>query len=134
MKNSTIALFGESEKGDYHKPYHCKSTEQLLCLLGHPPKDSRGIYYAIQVLLFERDLLYLRVKEEGFSYDDYLIGLRLLLDPSQIDSQTTVSALCLPGVGDKEIIQATSPICNTHHSVLLINEPDLYDYLTEMVT
>jgi hypothetical protein len=129
MKTYTVALFGEAEKGDYRKPCLCRTVNQLLELFGNPPLHSRGIYYAIQALLFQRSLLFLRVREEGFSYEDYLQGLYLLQKqpyPSGID------ALYLPGVGDREIIVAITPICEIYHSLLITNEADFYDYLTNV--
>jgi len=47
---------------------------------------------------------------------------------------TDISAICLPGVGDVEIIDAAVPLCKNHHSIIVTTEPDLYDYLTEVAT
>lgn len=129
MQIYTIALFGEAEKGEFRTPYACQSVEQLLDRFGHPPADSRGLYYAIQALLYQRDLIFFRVREEGFSYEDYLMGLRLLLQNRLV---TKLAAICLPGVGDVEIIEAISPICDAYHSILITDESDFYDYLTEI--
>lgn len=124
----TIALFGEAEKGEYHFPYIFGELPQLVDYLGHPPQDSRGLFYAVQALLFHRNLIYFRVKQEGFSYPDYFTGLKLLSDRDQF---TSISAICAPGVGSAEIIDAVVPICKMHHSILITNEADLYDYLTQ---
>ena len=129
MQSYTVALFGEAEKGDYRKPSLCKTVSQLLEVFGNPPLHSRGIYYAIQALLYHRSLLFFRVKEEGFSYEDYLLGLRLLQKQTLV---TDINAVCLPGVGNSEIIGAMAPICELYHSLLIINESDFYDYLTEI--
>lgn len=129
MKLYTIALFGEAERGEYKVPYFCQTMEQLLDNFGNPPKESRGIYYAIQALMYKRMLIFFRVKEEGFSYQEYLTGLHLLQKREIVPH---LSAICLPGVGDQEIIQATNPICALHHTLLITNEADLYDYLTEV--
>lgn len=126
MQSHTIALFGEAEKGDYQKPLLCKNLSQLLELFGNPPLHSHGIYYAIQALLYHRSLLFFRVKEEGFSYEDYLSGLHLLKKQTCVNG---ISAVCLPGVGNSEIIEAIVPICEIYHSLLIINESDFYDYL-----
>jgi len=126
-KRPAIFLFGEAEKGDFCIPQLCKSLPQLAELFGNPPEDSLGILYAVQALLYKRDLIFFRVKEEGFSFADYMKGIKLLQNKELISS---VSAICMPGVGDAEIIEATHPICTLHKSFLIVSERDLYDYLT----
>lgn len=128
MQTYTVALFGEAERGDYRTPFLCQTVAQLLELFGNPPLHSLGIYYAIQALLYHRSLLFFRVKEEGFSYEDYVRGLRFLKKQTIVPE---IEALCLPGVGDTEIIGALTPICELYHSLLIVNESDFYDYLTE---
>lgn len=123
----TIALFGEAEKGEYNFPYKFEKLPQLVDYLGHPPQDSRGLFYAVQALLFQRNLIYFRVQQEGFSYPDYLSGLRLLSNKDQY----SISAICAPGVGSMKIIDAVVPICAIHHSIFITNQADFYDYLTE---
>ena len=122
-----IFLFGEAEKGEFCTPLLCKSLSQLSDTLGNPPEESLGIQYAIQALLFERELVFYRVKEEGFSLSDYMKGLRLLQNKA-LGSE--LHAVCIPGVGDYEIINAMSGVCHLHKSLLVITEKDLYDYLT----
>lgn len=124
----TIALFGEAEKGEYNFPYYFDTLPQLVDYLGNPPEDSRGLFYAIQALMFHRNLIYFRVKQEGFSYPDYYMGLNLL---SNRDHFTSISAICAPGVGSMKIIDAVVPICKIHQSIFITNEADFYDYLTE---
>jgi hypothetical protein len=123
----TIALFGEAEKGDYHTAYFCRTLSDLVDHLGNPPSESQGIHCAVQALMYERDLIFIRVKEEGFSAHDYMVGLRLLERQTLIPA---ISAVCLPGVGDEEIIDAGTMICHKYDSVLITAEADLYDYLT----
>ena len=124
---STIFLFGEAERGDYCTPHLCRSLPQLADIFGNPPEDSQGISYAVQSLLYQRDIVFFRVKEEGFSIPDYRKGLRLL----QIkESIPLLSAIYIPGIGDNEFIQEASDICQIHKSLLVITEKDLYDYLT----
>ena len=127
MSNLTIALFGEAEKGDYRTAYHCKTLPQLVDYLGNPPPDSHGLYYAVQALLYKRELIFFRVKEEGFSDQDYYSGLRFLEKENLI---AKIVAYCLPGVGDSEIINTVIPICDQNNSIMITSEPDLYDYLT----
>ena len=73
-----VILFGEAELGEYHVPMHIQTVEQLFTTLGNPPEESQGIPYAIQALLYKRDLYYIRVKEEGFNTMDYLRGFKKL--------------------------------------------------------
>jgi hypothetical protein len=128
MEPYTIALFGEAEKGDYQTAYLCRNLPQLVEYLGNPPPNSLGLYIAIQALLYHRDLIFFRVQEEGFSFHDYLAGLRLLETQNLIGH---IGALCLPGVGDAEIIHAMTPFCIVHHTIIITSESDLYDYLTQ---
>lgn len=125
----TIFLFGEAEKGDFCTPFLCKSLPQLAETFGNPPEESLGLIYAVQALMFDRDLIYFRVKEEGFSIPDYMRGIRFLENK---ELSHHLSAICMPGVGDAKIIEATSPICSLHHSLLITTEGDLYDYLTSL--
>lgn len=129
MEAYTMALFGEAEKGEYRTAYFCRSLDQLLDVFGNPPPQSRGLHYAVQALLYHRDLIFFRVREEGFSHQDYMLGLKDLKNLSFLN----ISAICLPGVGDTEIIEAISPICAMYHSILITNEADFYDYLTELL-
>lgn len=126
MESYNIALFGEAEKGEYRTTYFCKSLVQLVDNLGNPPPESKGLYYAVQVLLFQYNLIFIRVREEGFSVQDYFSGLKLLRNQNLIPE---IAAICIPGVGSSEIIDATLPLCAVHHSIIITTEADLYDYL-----
>lgn len=122
-----VALFGEAEKGEFRRAHFCQTLVDLANKLGEPPsEDSQGLEYAIQALLYNREVLYFRVHEEGFSIQDYLLGLSYLEDRKLIPR---VSAICLPGVGDDKIIEASSSICALHKSFLILTDKDLYDYL-----
>ncbi|MBI2811277.1 MAG: hypothetical protein HYX67_10675 [Candidatus Melainabacteria bacterium] len=127
MRRHTVFLFGEAEKGDFCTPMFCKSLPQLAETFGNPPEESLGLLYAVQALMFERDLIFFRVKEEGFSVPDYMRGIRMLKNKEAFQS---LSAICMPGVGDSEIIEAASPICSLYKSFLITTERDLYDFLT----
>ncbi len=123
----TVALFGEAQKGEFQGAYYCKTLGQLSDYLGEPPsQDSRGLQYAIQAILFQRGVLFFRVHEEGFSMQDYMQGLQFL-EKEKIPS---LSAICLPGVGNHEIIERTTPVVEAHGSFLILSEDDLYDFLT----
>jgi hypothetical protein len=122
-----VFLFGEAEKGEFCTPLVYKSLPQLAEELGNPPQDSKGILYAVQTLMYDRELIFFRVKEEGFSREDYMRGLNLLKNK---DFFSPLSAICMPGVGDGEIIHAMSPLCSLYQSFLIVDEKDLYDYLT----
>lgn len=122
-----IALFGESEKGAFKTPHILNALPQLVDLLGNPPSESEGLFFAVQAILYNRDLLFFRVAEEGFSRIDYMSGLKILGNPEKVKK---VNALCLPGVGDPEILAASENICHLHKSFLITNQKDLYDFLT----
>lgn len=123
----TVFLFGEAEKGAFCTPLVYRNLPQLAESLGNPPEDSLGISYAVQTLLNDHTLIYYRVKEEGFSIADYLKGLKLL---QHTESDLGLSAICMPGVGDATIIDASTAVCQIHKSCLIVNEKDLYDFLT----
>jgi len=122
-----VVLFGEAEKGQCKKPYILRELPQLMDALGNPPPESEGLFFAIQALLYEREIIYFRVQEEGFSKVDYFCGLKYLKNKDKIKQ---VHAVCMPGVGDREILDATQPVCEIHKSHLITTQKDLYDYLT----
>jgi hypothetical protein len=123
----TIALFGEAERGEFHTAYFCQNLEQLDEYFGNPPPNSKGLFYAVQALLFKRNLIFFRVMEEGFSLQDYLIGVRLLEQQRLIPQ---LDAICIPGVGDPAVLNVLQPVFQQYHSILISNEADFYDYLT----
>jgi hypothetical protein len=127
MWERTVALFGEAEHGEYKTAYFCRSLEELAEQFGQPPEDSIGLHYAVQALLFDYQLIFFRVAEEGYAYADYLEGLHLLENQTLIPN---LSAIALPGVGEPAIIDASAPLCHIYHSILITTEADLYDYLT----
>ena len=127
MNPYTVVLFGEAEKGQFQTAYYFQSIVQLSEYLGNPPPNSRGLHCAVQALLYQRNLVFFRVKEEGFSCSDYLSGLQVLENQQTF---SPISALCIPGVGDANIIHAMSSFCIQHHSIMITSQSDLYDYLT----
>ena len=129
IKPSVIALFGEAEKGELTTIYLCKSIDELYKFFGQPPQDSKGLFFAVQTLLFGKELLYFRVREEGLSVDDYLAGLHLLEDYPR--TLPDLEALFLPSVGSKLLIEEGLKVCKQHHSLLLMNSIDFYAYMTE---
>lgn len=124
-----VALFGEAEKGELGAPYFMKSLAHLNDTLGHPPEESLGLFFAIQFLLYEQEVIYIRVREEGYSTKDYLKGIDHLLNKKQISYLT---AICLPGVGDSRIIDSAMPVTEAHQALVITTEQDLYDYLTSL--
>ncbi len=122
-----IALFGEAEKGAFKTPHVLRKLPQLVDLLGNPPGDSEGLFFAVQAILYNRDLIFFRVAEEGFSQLDYFHGLKYLEDREKVKQ---IHAVCLPGVGDPEILAASESVCQIHKSLLITNQKDLYDFLT----
>jgi len=123
----TIFLFGAAEKGAHCQPITLNSLDDLLVQLGNPPEETQGIHYAIQALLFQFALVYFRVSEEGFSLGDYSLGLNWL---KKVPSRAQISAICLPGVGNGDIIRDATIACERHQCLLILSEKDLYDYLT----
>ena len=121
----TVFLFGEAEKGEFGFPLICQSIIDLCDRLGNPPEESQGIPYAIQTLLYSKQLLFCRVQEEGFSIQDYMRGFKVL----QEATIPSLQAIVIPGVGDTEIVEAASSLCNLYKSTLVLTEKDLYDYL-----
>jgi hypothetical protein len=126
--NFSIVLFGEAQKGKFQTPYYCDSLVKLSETLGEPPEEGGiGLNFAVQTLLFQLPVIYFRVQEEGYSPEDYYSGLTQL---KKKESFPDVTAICMPGVGDMEIIKATDPICCMHKSFLIVSQKDLYDFLT----
>lgn len=122
-----MVLFGEAEKGQYRKAYYCRTLPELVDNLGNAPNQSKGLFYAVQALLYHRDLLFIRVQEEGINHEEYLSSLYNLHKEEQMPK---ISAICVPGVGDNRIIDGIIPYCQLYHSLLIFTEADLYDYLT----
>ena len=92
------------------------------------PRNTWGLFFAIQALLYHRNILFFRVREEGFSLQDYLQGVHLL---GNLKNEPHIAAIAIPGVGDVQIINAIIPICVVYHSILMTTESDLFDYLTQ---
>lgn len=128
MENYPIALFGEAEKGDFGTAYFLQSLMQASDYLGNPPPESQGMFYAVQTLLYKRDLLFFRVKEEGFSYQDYFLGLSLL---KKQEGVIRLGAIFLPGVGNSEIIDTVLSVCQVFKIIMITTESDMYDYFTQ---
>jgi hypothetical protein len=127
MEPYTIALFGEAEKGEYHSAYFCNELQQLVDYFGNAPVNSRGLHFAVQALIYHRNLLFFRVQEEGFSLQDYQFGVNLLLKQRIISK---IAAIYMPGVGNREIIKAATSLCPIYHSIFITTETDFYDYIT----
>lgn len=125
--NYTMVLFGEAERGEYKTAYFCESLDQLDEYFGNPPQQSKGLYYAVQAILFRRQLIFIRVPEEGFSFDDYYFGVKLLEEQKLIPH---LDAICVPGLADPQILSALEPVIKHYHSILITTELDFYDYLT----
>ncbi len=118
-----FAIFGEAEKGKFGFFYKINSLDGLYGTFGNPPEESEGLALAVQGLLFNYEVIFFRVEEEGFSFEDYHKGLNLL-------RQKEINALGLPGVGNMELLEKASAICKYYKSLLILKEKDLYDYLT----
>lgn len=122
-----ISIFGVAEQGDMYRHIHIKSLQDMLLTLGHGVESGTAIELAVQSLMYERAILFYRVKEEGYEEDAYLKGLTEL---KKKELKSPLSALALPGVGNQEIINEAVAICKKEGSLLIMNQKDLYDYLT----
>lgn len=129
MNSSTIVLFGEAEKGDFETPHYCTDLESLFTLLGQPPEATQGLHFAVRSLLYGYHCIYFRVSEEGVSVPDYSFGLEFLHKSTL--TQIAIRALGLPGIGDQDIIEESLMICKERDSLLLMDEKDFYDWLTD---
>ncbi len=122
----TVFLFGQAEKGEFGVPLMCRSLPEVCQLLGNPPEESQGIFYAVQTVLFSKQLLFCRVEEEGYSINDYIKGFKFL---KSINQPSFLQAVIIPGVGDEQIVGAAADVCDLYKSLLVLTEKDLYDYL-----
>lgn len=129
MDHYTMALFGEAEKGSYRVPYYCESLPQLADYFGHPPPESWGLHFAIQGILFKRKIIFFRVEDEGYSVQDYFIGMRALEKHIGVSH---LEAIGIPGVGNSEIIEALTPLCQQYKSILMVTEKDFFDYIMQI--
>ena len=127
MIRRAVALFGEAEKGNCGIPFFMKSLTHLSETFGNPPQESRGIFLAIQFLLSEKPVLYIRVEEEGFSPHDYAKGVKHILNKKHL---LHIEAVCSPGAGDAHIVDFLEPIIKKWNAIFITTEQDLYDYLT----
>lgn len=127
MENKRIFLFGEAQKGSFCTPLRFKTLPDLAEELGNPPTDSNGIDFAVQLILFDRELIYYRVKEEGFAKDDYERGVKLLYNQGE---KLRLSAICIPGVGDPQIVEALACVSQKLQLILIMTERDFFDYVT----
>ena len=129
MEKSVFMLFvfGQAQKGVLCRPTLCRSAQELFQTFGHPPEETQGILFALRAVLLNQMCIFFRVKEEGFSVQDYLLGLHIL--KSQWD-HIQLQAIGLPGVGDIQLIEQTEIICHKKKTLLVINEQDLFDFLS----
>jgi len=119
-----VALFGMSEKGRFNYPYTCQTLAELADTFGNPPEDSLGLIFAIQAIMYEREVIFFRVQEEGFLEEDYIKGFEYLKDKVK-----SLDAICIPKVGNPIIIDKLDPICKKFNSIIITTEKDLFDYL-----
>ena len=123
MPHHKIALFGEAEKGTFCSPLVFSKLVPLEETLGNPPEGSMGLHLAIQALMLQKEVVYIRVQEEGFSISDYEKGLYLL-------QKQPLAALGMPGMGHQEILHQAFDLCRLHNAFLMISQKDFYDYIT----
>ena len=125
---SYILLFGESAKGLPQTAYVCHTLEELIDYVGEPTNPySLGVPLAIQSILMQKSVVFFRVLEEGYSYQDYEKGLFFLKQKAF----PNLTAIGVPGLGNKKLIDAFTQVCPLYQCVLLTRQADLYDYLTD---
>ena len=127
MAKRTILIFGESKEGQFQKLLFINSLPKLATILGEPTETGIGVHIAIQAMLYNLEVLFYKVKEEGSDEDAYLQGFRLIEKeaPSLI-----LGAIALPGASTPKILEIANSLCDLHNSLILSNERDLYDYIT----
>ncbi len=120
-----FCLFGESRRGIFGEPMLFSELEELSLVLGEPLEGRAGGHDAIQILLYQYKLLFFRVQQEGVSLEDYYKGFTWLQK-----SSSPVTAMKLPGVGNRAVLGAAHAICQEKGSILVIDETDFYDFAT----
>lgn len=124
MKKKQIAIFGQSEKALPWSLSEIRSLPELIDKVGHPPADSCGLIIAIQSLMYEKEVLYYCVAEEGLDPEDYQRGLTDLLSRPK---HYNLEAIALPGVSDPLILEEAKKVAKVHPCSLIIGEKDLFD-------
>ncbi|MCI5051732.1 MAG: hypothetical protein MRY21_01185 [Simkaniaceae bacterium] len=122
-----IALFGEAELGEFRRLIFLGSIQECCKRLGNPPSNTLGVGIAVQTLMFQRHVVYIRVNEEGYSDEDYFQGLELLKAQNSLPQ---LSAVCMPGVSNPLIIDEAMKVCKQERALFISLERDLYDMLT----
>lgn len=126
MRNR-VFVFGESEKGPFCQPIALANLNAAQGQIGQPPAGTLGVECAVQSLLYGREVLFYRVREEGYARGDYTQGLQYLRSKAK---HLKLVGISLPGVGDARIIEPLAELCQSLSAILLLSEADLYDYLT----
>lgn len=121
-----LFIFGESEKGVLCRPTLCNTIVDLFQNFGHPPEGANGLFCATQTVLMKKPCVFFRVKEEGYSLDDYLKGLDILKNDWK---GVTLQGIGIFGCSDKDVIEKTERLCLQRRSLILINQSDLFDIL-----
>ena len=122
-----LFVFGQAERGLLCHPVLCREILDLLYQFGHPPAMTSGLFFAIQSITLQTPCVFFRVEEEGFSHADYLRGLNILKNHWK---DVPIQAIGLPGVGDVNLIEKAECIFTKKRTLLLLNEKDLFDFLT----
>lgn len=123
-----IALFAQAQKGVFSRLITLHSLEKLHEVFGMPPENSKGMWYSIQFLMQNEMIYFYRVAEEGFSYNQYCQGLELL---KHYHVQYPLKAICMPGVGSRELIDKATQFCKDRSIIFLCTAEDFYDYATD---
>lgn len=99
--------------------------EELSLVLGEPIEGRSGVKDGIQALLYQYQLMFFRVQQEGLSVEDYYQGFAWIQK-----SRMPITAMKLPGVGSRGLLASANTICLQKGSILVIDEIDFYDFAT----
>jgi hypothetical protein len=127
MRKEVVLIFGESKKGEFLKLFYINTLPDLSTLLGEPTETGIGIHMAIQSLLFHKEVLFIKIAEEGYSTDHYSLGIKEI----NKNPELIISAIALPGVGSSKILKEASLLAKKKNALLLLTEKDLYDLMTQ---
>lgn len=129
MKNiDKVVIFGKTGKAKPGKFYSMTDLEELIEKIGIPLDNTVGTHLAVQTLLYNYPVLYYPVIEEGSSKKCYNSGMKALFKSKQADE---VIAIVMPGFGSKPVLDLALDFCSEKKCVLILNEADYYDFLSE---
>ncbi len=127
MREESVLIFGEAKRGEFLKLFYINTLPELSTFLGEPTDEGIGIHMAIQSLLFHKKVLFIKVAEEGYSFDHYSLGFKEIEKKQEL----LISAIALPGVGSSKIVKEATLLAKKKKAIILLTEKDLYDLMTQ---